>query len=315
MNNFTKIQNFFTDFLQDIEKKIVIVCGPTASGKSNLALEIAKEILNNSAVIINADSMQVYKEIPIITAQPSKQDRELIEHKLYGYVSLMQTERYSVGDWLKNVVNEIKKAKSKCKTPIIVGGTGMYIHSLMNGLIEMAIDDFAKEKEVSRIIDLEGLEVGYKLLTKKDPDCAFKISPNDKKRIMRALTVIESTGEKFSVLQSKQQKPVYDRQEFFSIYLRPNRESLYKHINVRAETLMSEEVFEEIKLLRSKMDMKNKTLPPAIGLRELVAYLDDEISLENAKRQIQQRTRNYAKRQYTWFNGYRGDVDLIISDF
>ncbi len=275
--------------------KIIIIAGPTASGKSEAALRLAKE---RPSVIINADSMQIYREIPILSAQPGNAERNAVPHKLYGFISAK--EEFSAGRWLGLTKHEIDRALKEKITPVVVGGTGMYLKSLVEGIA--AIPDISPEvrDKVRNQFAETGKEKFHEYLKKIDRAAAEKIRPSDKQRMIRAAEVFLSTGK--SILYWRENtKPHYPK-EYFSISLMlPDRAELYRRCDARFLQMLENGALDEVKNLRELKLPQNSPALKALGVKELSNYLDGKISRDEAIKNAQQSTRNYAKRQYTWF--------------
>ena len=266
--------------------KVVIVAGPTASGKSALALKIARE---NGGIILNGDSLQVYRGLEILTAQPK--DYKTVPHHLYGILDLDET--CSAGKWLSLVLPEIRKAHSEGKLPIVVGGTGLYLKALMEGLPSMP----SSSPEIRKQLQERPQEELYRELQKIDPDFASNVSVNDLQRTLRGLEVFHSSGKPLSVWQSE--KPTPPHFEFEKILLMPPTEELNDRIASRIDQMLEQGVLEEVKAALAKHP--SVTAMKAIGLREFGAYIAGECTLEKAKKLTLFHTRQYAKRQRTWF--------------
>jgi tRNA dimethylallyltransferase len=273
--------------------KIICIYGPTASSKSKLALNLAKKI---GGVVINADSMQVYKDMPILTAQPSEQYM-LVEHRLYSIIS--PTSNFSVNDWLKLAVEEITQAKKNGQIPILVGGTGMYFSSMIKGIAKIpSITEETRQRVRSEIENLSTDQL-HNLLSKHDIDLAKKLQPNDRIRILRGLEVVFQTNK--SILKWQKINTIFfDEKDFFNIYIRPERDLLYKRINKRFLYMIKDDVENEVKHVMEKY--KGEKLPKILGLSEIQSYILHRIEFDEMVSEVQKLTRNYAKRQYTWFN-------------
>ena len=278
--------------------KVIVICGPTASGKTKLSIELAKKI---NGEIVSCDSMQIYKDMNIGTAKPTEEEMQGIKHYLIDCVS-PQT-RYSVADYKKDAIFAIKEIFSKGKVPIIVGGTGLYLESLIYNIEYNEIEvDLKYREELEKIEKEEGLESLYKKAELIDPEAIKKISHNDKKRIFRILEIYKSTGKNKTQLEieSKKNKPEYD---YLLFGITMDREKLYERINLRVDLMIKDGLVEEVKNLCKKY----KELPTALqglGYKEVVEYLDGTISKEEMIEKIKQETRRYAKRQLTWFRKY-----------
>lgn len=285
---------------------ILILFGPTASGKSALALEMAAKI---DAVIINCDSKQVYKEIPIITAQPTAEEQAQTPHELYGVVSVAQD--CSVGDWLTLAKTAIDKVRGLGRIPLLVGGTGMYIKMLTEGIPAMPDIDEAIRLEIRKFVQENGAEAAHKILAEQDPAMAAKLEKNDSQRITRALEVLKQTGKSLLYWQSQEAIPAYPKEDFRKFFLDIGREKNYQNCNNRFVKMIENGVLDEMKAL-DKMAL-NPQLPAmkGHGVPELLAYLHGNMTLEAAISQAQQNTRHYIKRQFTWARHQMEDVKVI----
>jgi tRNA dimethylallyltransferase len=290
-----------------MQGKIIVIVGATASGKSAYALKIAEQV---KGVIINGDSMQVYKELPILTAQPDISMQSQIPHKLYGIIRL--NDHFSVAKWLELVKAEIESAKEKGLTPIIVGGSGLYLKSLIDGLAE--IPDISKEtkSKVQTMTLGKSNEEIHTLLKERDFQKHAFLKVNDIKRITRALEVYEQTGMPLSEWQLKPHKPIFPTEDFFSIHINPTRETIYANCDRRLEIMVKIGALDEVnKLLNGSPSLDLDTVPKILGIRELASYIIGELSLDSAIKKAQQVTRNYAKRQLTWFR-HQMRYNLVI---
>ena len=278
--------------------KVIVICGPTASGKTKLSIELAKKI---NGEIVSCDSMQIYKDMNIGTAKPTEEEMQGIKHYLIDCVS-PQT-RYSVADYKKDAIFAIKEIFSKGKVPIIVGGTGLYLESLIYNIEYNEIEvDLKYREELEKIEKEEGLESLYKKAELIDPEAIKKISHNDKKRIFRILEIYKSTGKNKTQLEIECRKK--KREYVYLLFgITMDREKLYERINLRVDLMIKDGLVEEVKNLCKKY----KELPTALqglGYKEVVEYLDGTISKEEMIEKIKQETRRYAKRQLTWFRKY-----------
>ena len=275
--------------------KVIVICGPTASGKTALSIELAKEI---NGEIISADSMQIYEDMDVGTAKPTKEEMDGVKHYLIGNVS--PTVRYSVASFKKDALNAIDEILKKGKTPIIVGGTGLYVDSLVHGIEYDDLDiDLDYRNELEQIAESKGLEFLYEEAYKIDPQAMEKISINDKKRIFRVLEIYKATGKTKTMqeIESRSKENPYD---YIVFAITMDREKLYERINLRVDKMIENGLVDEVKNLIEKYD----ELPTAIqglGYKEVVLYLKNEISYVEMIEKIKQETRRYAKRQLTWF--------------
>jgi len=275
---------------------VIVIGGPTASGKTSLSIALAKKI---NGEIISADSMQIYKDMDIGTAKPSKEEQSGIKHYLLDFVS--PDERYSVADFKRDAEKAIEEIIAKGKTPIVVGGTGLYIDTLIYGIDYPEITyDVEYRRKIYNIADTEnGLESLYEEAMKIDPEAMKKISKSDKKRITRVLEMYHSTGKTKTELEieSRKNEVKYDY-KVFAITM--DREKLYERINLRVDLMIKNGLVEEVERLLEKYD----TFPTAmqgLGYKETVEYLEGKISKEEMIEKIKQESRRYAKRQLTWF--------------
>lgn len=295
-----------------MKKKILIISGPTASGKSGLGLYLAKEV---DGVIINADSMQIYKGLPILSAQPTEEEQKEIEHLLYSHFE--PTENCSVGIWLELIQKAIEGVFTKNKTPIVVGGTGMYVDKLINGLLP--IPDISSEvrKKATDLFNKIGYEKFYEKTKKIDEESVLKLNKNDKQRLIRIYEVYEGTGKKLSEWQKLPNEKIYEKEQLFHINLRPPRDLLYEKCNNRFEKMLDKGGFEEVENFIKKYpgiacNLQNYPIGKTIGLLEVIQYFNDEIDKEELVRHATKKTRNYAKRQYTWYKNQFKEEDMMI---
>ncbi|WP_332066252.1 tRNA (adenosine(37)-N6)-dimethylallyltransferase MiaA [Bartonella sp. CB189] len=290
------------------QRTITLIAGPTASGKSALALRMAQE---KNAVIINTDSMQIYDVLNILTARPTKEDTTAISHYLYGYVN--PSLHYSVGQWLCDVEKILNICTSK--SLIFVGGTGLYFRALLEGIAEIpCIPDIVRKKWRLRLHE-EGAECLYRQLSQVDTLLSEKISSKDGQRIIRALEVYEVTGKRLSWWQKKKTRPLIDANSSDKILLMPSRQSLYRRINERFDYMVEKGVLKEVIAMKKLMLSPSLPAMKAIGMSELMAYLDGYKSYEDAIEEVKIRTRRYAKRQVTWFrNQFDNEWIPVSSD-
>lgn len=273
----------------------ILIAGPTASGKSAVALALAREL---GGIVINADSMQVYSGLHVLTARPDAQDEALVPHKLYGFVS--PAEVYSVGRWLADAAREIQAARAVGRTPILVGGTGLYFKALLEGLAPIPdVPDDIRNHWRAEAARLAGAEL-HALLAERDPVMAARLRPQDPQRIVRALEVIEATGRSLSQWQEEPAAPILDLADALAIVVAPGRETVYARCDARFEAMLAAGALDEVAALM-RLDL-DPGLPAmrALGVAALMAHLRGEISLEEAAARVKTDTRRYAKRQITW---------------
>jgi tRNA dimethylallyltransferase len=274
--------------------EIVIVAGPTASGKSALALAIAEEF---SGTIINADSQQVYRDLAVLSARPSEAEMARVSHRLYGVIDA--AENCSAGRWLALANTEIEAARGAGRLPILTGGTGLYLEALLKGLAELPpIPASARAEAKALHAELGGVAFRERLAA-LDPVGAAKLGANDTQRLTRAYEVALATGKSLSQWQ-EEQAPAPDRRAA-AVVLVPEREELYQACDARVTAMIAQGAEEETRALLARGLAASLPAMKAIGLRELGAALDGRVSREEANAAMQQATRQYAKRQYTWF--------------
>ena len=278
----------------DIQSKIILVSGPTASGKSHLAVKLAKKV---GGEIINADSMQVYKQFKILTARPNKNEKQNIKHHLYGIIDV--DKNFSTGQWLKLAIKKIKEIRGRKKTPILVGGTGLYFQSIINGLVKIPNIPHKFRNKIRLIHKKEGQKKFYKKLLKLDKKIKNKFDPNDTQRSIRAFEIKSYT--KISMYDwLNKTKPTFNENEFFKIYIDFNRQKLIKRILIRTVKMLQSGAINEVRRFSSKKIKRDASVNKVIGVNELKKYLRSQITLEEVKELISIRTRQYAKRQATW---------------
>jgi tRNA dimethylallyltransferase len=278
----------------DIRSKIILISGPTASGKSNFAVKIANKI---NGEIINADSMQVYKQLKILTARPNKEEQKNIKHHLYGVVDVNKS--FSTGQWLKLAIKKIKEIRKRKKTPILVGGTGLYFQSIINGLVKIPNIPLKLRNKVRFIQKKEGQKKFYKKLLKLDKKVKGKFDSNDTQRSIRAFEIKLYTKVSMYDWLNKT-KPVFNENEFLKLYIDFNREELIKRISLRTVKMLQKGAIEEVKKLSTKKIKKDFSVNKVIGVNELRQYLKKQMTLDEVRKLISIKTRQYAKRQATW---------------
>ena len=278
----------------DKQSKIILISGPTASGKSNFAVKIAKKIQGE---IINADSMQVYKKLKILTARPNKQEQKNIKHHLYGVVDL--NEKFSTGQWLKLTIKKIKDIQKKKKIPILVGGTGLYFQSLINGLVKIPEIPLKFRNKVRLMSKIEGQKKFYKKLLKLDPKVKDRFDPNDTQRSIRAYEIKSYTDISMYdwLVRTESQ---FKNSDFLKLYIETKREKLIERINLRTLNMINGGAINEVKKFLKLKIRKDQSVNKVIGIAELTQYLNHEVTLDEAKELISIKTRQYAKRQATW---------------
>ncbi len=281
----------------DLRSKIILLYGPTASGKSKIAIKLAKKI---NGEIVNADSMQVYKELKVLSARPSQRNFQKIRHHLYGFQSVKKN--FSTGDWLKLVKKKISEIKKRKKVPILVGGTGLYFKALTDGLVNIPNIPLKIRKKIRSLHKKMGSKKFYEKLKKIDPLVKNNIDPSDTQRSIRAYEI------KFYTKRSmynwfKKTSSDYKEKDFYKIYMDFPRNELLNRINYRAQEMVKNGLILEVKKFKNLQVRKDKSANKAIGISEVQEYLQKKIKIDELIEKISIKTRQYAKRQTTWGRG------------
>lgn len=291
-----------------MKPKVIVICGPTASGKTALSIELAKKI---DGEIVSADSMQIYKDMDIGSAKPTKEEMEGIKHYLLDFV--LPEDRYSVADYKKDATIAINEIIGKGKTPIVVGGTGLYIDSLIFNIDypEIKFDEEYRQTLEKRA-ETEGLQKLYEEAQKIDPKAMESISRNDQKRILRVLELYHQTGKTKTEqeIESRKNEVPYD---YYVFALNMDREKLYDRINQRVDIMIGQGLINEVENIIKKYD-KLPTAMQALGYKEIREYLIGNVTKEQAIETVKQETRRYAKRQLTWFRKNKQTIWLNALD-
>ena len=284
----------------------ILIAGPTASGKSSAALELAESL---QGTVINADSMQVYRELAVLTARPTSADIERAPHRLYGTISA--AEAYSVGSWLDDAARAIAEAASEGRVPVLVGGTGLYFKALTEGLAP--IPDVPPEirEHWRERAEAQGAEQLHRELAARDPAMAARLKPTDPQRIARALEVIDATAVSLAEWQGASALPVLLPHGVLRLVVAPERAPLYAAIDARFEAMIGQGALEEVTALLALGLDPGLPAMRAHGVRELGAYLVGANSLDEAIAKAQTETRRYAKRQMTWLRRFMTDWDWV----
>ena len=288
-------------------KKVILLAGPTASGKSKLAIKLA-QYLNGE--IINADSMQIYKEISILTSKPKFKDIKSIKHHLYGFNSVKK--RFSTGHWLKLVVKKIEEQWKNKKIPIVVGGTGLYFKALIDGLVKIPDIPNKKRTQIRKLHKKIGQKKFYTQLIKLARLAKRSVLPTDTQRSMRAYEVKKFTGKSlFKFL--KETKTNFNKNVFKKLFINIPRELLNKKIEKRVEKMFSDGAIDEVKKFYDMKVNEEMSSNKIIGIKEIRDYLHGKTPLIKTKELIVQKTRQYAKRQFTWARGHMKSWEMIYS--
>ncbi|MBP1857380.1 tRNA (adenosine(37)-N6)-dimethylallyltransferase MiaA [Rhizobium herbae] len=286
----------------EIGQDAILITGPTASGKSALAIEMAKR---HNGVVINADSMQVYDTLHVLTARPFETDMQGVAHHLYGHVPASQ--HYSTGEWFRDAIAVLAAIRSEGRIPVFVGGTGLYFKALTGGLSDMPAVPSDIRDDVRRRLQDEGAEALHAVLAQKDPETAETLRPGDGQRIARALEIVEATGQSIRVFQARQGPVAIDPGQALKIVVLPDRALLRRRIDRRFAGMLDSGAVEEVRALLS-LDLK-PAMPAmkAIGVPQIVAMLAGTMSKAEVVETASAATRQYAKRQMTWFRNQLDD--------
>ena len=285
---------------------VIVVGGPTASGKSKLAIDLALEL---NGEIVNADSMQVYGDTPILSATPDSDEKSKVKHHLFGVYP--SSFRGNVVDWLELCTDKIKDLWKENKIPVVVGGTGLYLKNLMGGTTPIPVTSPEIRDKISEEYKNTSLEHMYQKLCKADEESAQKISRNDKTRILRALEVVEATGIKLSDWHKQPMVKKLPQAHFFFIKLIPDLNILQKSIELRLDKMVQQGAVNEVRTLLEKNIPEDLPAMKALGVPEFADFIIGKISLEEAITATKLHTRQYAKRQLTWFrNQIKADYEI-----
>jgi len=286
-------------------KVIHCIAGPTASGKSASAVKLAKRL---DGEIINADALQVYSELQVLSARPTIAEMENIPHHLFGHIS--PNTRYSTGHWLREVDSLIIDILARGKAPVLVGGTGLYFKALTEGLAQIPKLPSSAMEQAQAVLEEDGIHALRKLAETLDPQAATKVLGNDPQRLLRIVSVAKGTGKPLSQWQGETHA-VLPKNTWKGMVILPKRENLYDRINARFADMIREGGLAEAKHILSLNLAPDLPAMKAIGLRELIAHIEGEISLDEAIDQAMRQTRRFAKRQYTWLRGQMPDWEPV----
>ena len=293
-----------------MKNTIYFITGPTASGKSKFAIDLSKKIKGE---IVNADSMQIYKELKIITARPTQLDNKKIKHHLYGYVD--GSNRYNVEKWCQDASKVIESLNKKNINPIFVGGTGLYIDTLINGIASIPSVPESIRNDSKKLLEKVGKEEFYKIVKKIDEDSIKLIFPNDIQRLRRIWEVFNYSNKKFSEWKKNKNKKFITSLDYKILLFLPDRKKNYERVNKRVLTMIKSGAIEEIENLLKLNYNKDLPIMRAHGVPEISAYLKNKITLEDCIKKIQLVTRHYVKRQNTWWNSSNLQIFKKITEF
>jgi tRNA dimethylallyltransferase len=286
-----------TDYVNPVsEPNIILIAGPTASGKSALALALAEKL---GSTVVNADSMQVYRDLRIITARPTPGEETRVPHRLYGHVDV--AVNFSVGQWCAEAAEALAAIKREGRAAIIVGGTGLYFSALTRGLAAVPPIPAQIRNEVRGRLMSESVEALHAELARRDPATAARLTPRDRSRVTRALEVILATGRSLTQWHDDNMPASVDATRAAKIFLMPDRDELLRRIDTRFDAMMAGGALEEVRALAARKLDPNLPAMKAHGVPWLIRYLNGEIALAGAVEGGKRDTRHYTKRQATWF--------------
>ena len=289
----------------DIKSKIVLISGPTASGKSKFAINLAKKI---NGEIINADSMQVYKQLNILTARPNKNDLKQIRHHLYGFINVRKN--FSTGEWLKLTKKKIKEIRKKKKIPIVVGGTGLYFKALTDGFVQLPTVPLKTRNKIRKLQNKLGQDKFFSKLQKIDPLVKNKIEKNDSQRSIRAYEIKYFTKKSLFQWFQNTKKNFLDT-DFIKIYINYPRQELINKATIRVNKMIKNGAIAEVRKFNRLKIKKQNSANKVIGVEEITKYLNNKCDLREAKDLISVKTRQYIKRQLTWARGQMANWTYI----
>ena len=293
-----------------MKKTIYFITGPTGIGKSAFALNLSKQI---NGEILNADSMQIYKQLEVLSARPSASDIKKVKHHLYGYI--MGNQRFNVEKWCIDAATKINLLNDKNITPIFVGGTGLYIDTLINGITSIPNIPEKVKEDSKKLFNKIGSINFYKLVRELDYEATKKISQNDSQRLKRIWEVFYYTNKKFSSWKKSENKKFLNSINYKILLFLPNREKNYERVNKRVLTMINNGAIDEIKELLKNNYKKDLPIMRAHGVPEIISYLENSISLEECIEKIQLVTRHYVKRQNTWWRSSKLQIFKKINEF
>jgi len=289
--------------------KAVLIAGPTASGKSALALTLAQK---TGGVVINTDSMQVYRDLRIITARPTPAEEALVPHRLYGHVDA--AVNFSAGAWVADAAKILEQARAEHRLPIFVGGSGLYFKALTRGLSAVPPIPAEFRESVRARLERDGVEALHAELGLRDPASAQRLKPRDRARIARALEVVEATGRALTDWHREGLPPLLAPGEFSALFLGPERDQLYARIDARFDAMLSEGALDEVAALAARQLDPLIPAMKARGVPALIRHLHGEISRDEASEIGRADTRHYAKRQFTWFRHQLPEFEWIAPE-
>lgn len=292
------------------KNKVVVIGGPTASGKSAVAMDVARAF---DGVVINGDALQIYDALPMLTARPSAEDEASVPHRLYG--TMAPTETCSAGLWEGHAIDAIKQAWAQEKLPIVTGGTGLYLKTLVEGISKLPPIPEDIRQAVRDQAEQDGIAPLYEELSRDDPEMAARLKPADKQRICRAVEVFRATGQSLAHWQRENKPEPTLKADYATHIIMPPRALLYERCNKRFDWMIEQGALDEVAQFTALHLDKNLPIMKALGLSELQSYLAGHTALEDAIEQAKQQTRRFAKRQCTWFRNQMGEPEIHAAQY
>ena len=289
--------------------KAVLIAGPTASGKSALALALAQQ---TGGMVINTDSMQVYRDLRVLTARPTVEEEALVPHRLYGHVDA--AINFSAGAWVADATKTLGEARAQNRLPIFVGGSGLYFKALTRGLSAVPAIPSDIRDSVRARLDRDGVEALHAELARRDPLSAERLKPRDRSRIARALEVVEATGRSLNDWHREGLPPLLPPGEFSALFLAPEREVLYARIDARFDAMLKAGALQEVERLAARNLDPLLPAMKAHGVPALIRHFAGELSLDEAATIGRADTRHYAKRQFTWFRHQLPEFEWVTPE-
>jgi len=286
--------------------KAVLIAGPTASGKSALALDLAQK---RGGTVINTDSMQVYRDLHVLTARPTPEQEALMPHRLYGHVDA--AVNFSAGSYVTDAALALGEARAQGRVPILVGGSGLYFKAITRGLSSVPPIPSEVRESVRARLERDGVAALHAELVRRDPVSAERLKPRDRTRIARALEVVEATGRSITDWHRDGLPPLLPQGEFVALFLAPEREQLYARIDARFDAMLKAGALDEVAALAARHLDPLLPAMKAHGVPALIRYLNGEITLQEAAEIGRADTRHYAKRQFTWFRHQLPDFEWV----
>ena len=294
---------------QGLNNAAVLIAGPTASGKSALALELAQKA---GGVIINADSMQVYRDLHVITARPTREEEAIVSHRLYGHVDA--AVNFSAGAWVSDAAAVLAEARAQHRMAIFAGGSGLYFKALTRGLSAVPPIPVEIREGVRARLERDGVEALHAELARRDPVAAERLKPRDRTRIARALEVVEATGRSLTDWHRDGLPPLLPQGSFRALFLAPDREALYARIDARFDAMLQAGAIDEVAALSARQLDPLLPAMKAHGVPALIRHLRGEITRDEAEEIGRADTRHYAKRQFTWFRHQLPEFEWVTPE-